>query len=146
MHAAGIVQTLQQRWLRAIMICYEGWWKQWCHHLYGFATNYSFCQMGQLSVIAVFRDFVETRGGICSATGARRRTAVIVGLSWRFALPSRFAGQPEARGVASAEEGDGGSHRPVADAGAQSPGAHQLQVGHQCRDRLFAGSSQIWEQ
>lgn len=34
MHIAGMVQTLQQRWLRVIMIYYGGWWKQRCHHFY----------------------------------------------------------------------------------------------------------------
>lgn len=67
MHAAGMVQTLQQRWLRVFMIYYGGWWKQRCHRLYGFAANYSFCQTGQLSVAAVFHEFVQTRVERCAA-------------------------------------------------------------------------------
>lgn len=103
---------------REIIIYYESWWKQRSRHFCCFAVNDSLGQTGRLPVAAEFHEFARTRVEFAAPLVHDDLTAAIVKISWRHTLPFRFAGQPEAGGVATAEEGDGGAHWPVADTGA----------------------------
>lgn len=58
-----------------------------------------------------------------------------------LSLMGRFAGQPQARGVVTAKERDGGPDWPVADSRTQSPGSHQLEVSSCCHGLIYTNGS-----